>query len=144
MTELLRDRLFATLIVLLAVAGLLVSQVYSADTALFPRALCSLLLILALTLLWRSFTSSQPTPGNVAITAWGSALLVIAAVIAWVAGVMLFNIELATLLFCLVSLRVLGLRDWWWTWNTAAGLMLFVHLLFFRLLDVTRPDSWLF
>ena len=139
MSPLVLDRIFAVFIFLLALSLFVLSLNYDSPSSLFPRALCFLLLGLSvLQLLSGGATDSSCT----SIITYKSAAFITGAVLFWVVMVFLVNIELATLLLTFASLRILGMRSWLWNWNIAAGLMLLVHLLFFKVLDVARPESW--
>lgn len=149
-----RDDSFSLLTLLLAIVCMIVAFQYPADSSGFPRAVATLLMLLAATDLIRSAAARRRPRhdssdfGNDADAGdrrhWTAALLVFASAPAYVLLASLFDFEIATFVYLAAGMFALGERKPWLIVSVSVGVMLVVKGLFFVLLDVTRTSTLIF
>ena len=146
-----RKSSFSLVTLLLGVSCTIIALTYSADSSGFPRAVAILLVILAAADLLRT-GGSEPGSAEVdsSLASGGDwqyhlvALLVFASAPVYVGLTMLFDFEVATFVYLVVGMYVLGIRNALLVVAVSTGVLLAVKGLFFVLLDVTRASTLIF
>ncbi len=149
-----RDDSFSLLTLLLAIVCMIVAFQYPADSSGFPRAVATLLMLLAASDLIRSAAARRKPKDhhgqfeNDATASdrrhWTAALLVFASAPAYVLLARLFDFEIATFVYLAAGMFALGERKPLLIVSVSVGVMVVVKGLFFVLLDVTRTSTLIF
>lgn len=142
-----RNVVFSLLVLLVSVTAGWVAFSYSSDSSWFPRVLSVFLGLMATILLVRSLETAnvddadyfdgQAAPAR-------AAAIVFAAVILYALAIQFVNFEIVNFLFLVAAMYVLGQKNPMVIVSVATVTMLLVKLLFFVLLDVSRPQGLLF
>ncbi len=140
-----RNIVFALLVLLVSVTAGAVAFSYPSDSSWFPRVLSVFLGLMAMVLLVRirkvadeaDFFSGQ------ASQVWAAAIVFVAAVL-YTLVIQFVSFEIANFLFLVVTMYLLGQRNPIVIASVASVTMLLIKLLFFVLLDVSRPQGLLF
>lgn len=151
MTNFIRNSLFSLLTLLLGVGCLAVALQYSAESSGFPRAVALFLIILATADLIRTaqartvaVDASEEVPPGDGRKYVIAALIVFLSAPAYVVLARLFDFEIATFVYLVVTMFLLGLRRPVLIVAVSIGVLLIVKGLFFVLLDVTRSSTLIF
>lgn len=159
MESTLNSRLFSICILLVMFPAAYVAFGYAADSSWFPRILIIFLILMAFLLLARSggfktaTTSDKPLPdteSNDQLPATQqsdqlkAAGLVLGSLIMYIAAIKLVNFEIASYLFMVVSMWVLGNRNPVLIAIVATAVMVLLKVVFFIFLDISRPSSLFF
>ena len=142
-----RDIVFSLLILLISVTAGWVAFGYAADSSRFPRVLSVFLGLMALLLLVRSRRTlneigTESLRGQ--LSRGRAAIIVFAAAILYALAIQIISFEIANYLFLVATMYLLGQRNPVVIVSIATATMLLVKLLFFFLLDVSRPQTLLF
>lgn len=142
-----RDIVFSLLILLISVTAGWVAFGYAVDSSRFPRVLSVFLGLMALLLLVRS----RRTPNEIGteslreqLSRGRAAIIVFAAAVLYALAIQIISFEIANYLFLVATMYLLGQRNPVVIVSIATATMLLVKLLFFFLLDVSRPQTLLF
>ena len=158
MNEFQRTVWFSSLVFLLALVFAVVSFGYPADSSAFPRAISTILALLAgadLVRSLRGWNNVRHAPGDSSPDAETSAsldrgrhlrtaLLVFVSAPLYIGMVQVFDFEIATFVYLLTGMFVLGVRNPILVVVISVSVMLIVKVLFFVLLDVSRTTTILF
>ncbi len=155
-----KDKLFAIGTICVALLFGTVAFGYPFESSYFPRVLAVFVGLMATVLLIRvrlvketaSARSSEagipPQDNNEQQKDWigqlKAAFITFAAILAYAAGIMIVNYEIATLAFLTILMLVLGYRNVTWIVVTAVGMTLLLYGVFFNFLAVARPISLFF
>ena len=142
-----RDTVFSLLVLLLSVTVGWVAFGYPSDSSWFPRVLSVFLGLMAMFLLAGSrkivnadgpdFFDSQVAQVRVAAAVFGAAVL-------YALAIQLLDFEVVNYVFLVAAMYLLGQRNPIVIAGVATATMLLIKLLFFVLLDVSRPQGLLF
>ncbi len=140
-----RDSIFCALALLAAVAIGVVSFGYSLQSSYFPRLLAVLMGALAIGLWLRvskgpAEAASEAQPAVIRAEVLGFAK-VTAAVLVYVAAIQLTGYAIATILFLLAMMLLLGERSFLRLALVASSVTATLYYLFFIFLGVTPPES---
>ncbi len=135
-----KDRAFATLTIVIAIASGTVAFGYAAESAWFPRVLSVFIGMVGALLLWNS-RASNDTGYNLNVK---TALVVFASCVVYAIAIQYVSFEIVNYVFLVAAMYLLGQRNPWVIVAVATGTMLLVKLLFFVMLDVARPVGVLF
>ena len=142
-----RDVIFSLLILLISVTAGWAAFGYAADSSRFPRVLSVFLGLMALLLLVRSLRTSNAI-GTVSLSRQLSqgkaAIIIFAAAVLYALAIQIVSFEIANYLFLVAMMYLLGQRNPVVIVSIATATMLLVKLLFFFLLDVSRPQTLFF
>ena len=138
---------FSVLVLLVSVTAGSVAFSYPADSSWFPRVLSVFLGLMAIVLLLNSRKTTNAKKAS-SIDAQASqikaAALVFVAAAVYALAIKFVSFEIANFLFLVSAMYVLGQRSPIVIASVATVTMLLVKLLFFVLLDVSRPQALLF
>lgn len=136
---------FPIIALAIALVCTVVSFAYPADSSGFPRVMSVLLLVLAVMELLKVFRAGNVFELKQEQTAqWRAALLVFASAPFYIALARLFDFEIATYVYLLSGMLVLGVRRPVTVVVVSISTLLIVKVLFFTLLDVTRAPTVFF
>ena len=147
MPALTRNIVFSVLVLLVSVTAGSVAFAYPADSSWFPRVLSVFLALMAIVLM---ISSNGSTKAEDASLYRGQASQLIYAASVFVAAVLyaiaiqFLSFEIANFLFLVAAMYLLGQRNPIVIAAVATVTMLLVKLLFFVLLDVSRPQGLLY
>lgn len=154
MKSFIRDNSFSLLTLVLSVTCVAVAFQYPADSSGFPRAIAIFLMTLSIADLVRKTSARRHSDqvlkvsdGDMASSGrqYTSAVLIVSlSAPAYVALVKLFDFEIATFVFLVAGMLLLGIRKPVLIVSVAIGVLIAVKLLFFVLLDVTRSSTLIF
>ncbi len=142
-----RNVTFSLLVLLVSVTAGSVAFGYPADSSWFPRTLSVFLGLMATVL----FLSSRKTANTAdadgfggQVSQAGAAAFVFIAAALYAVAIQFLSFEIANFLFLVMAMYMLGQRDPIVIATVATVTMLLIKLLFFVLLDVSRPQGLLF
>ncbi len=142
-----RNVAFSLLVLLVSVTAGSVAFGYPADSSWFPRTLSVFLGLMAIVL----FLSSRKTTNKADADVFGgqdsqagAAAFVFIAAALYAVAIQFLSFEIANFLFLVMAMYMLGQRDPIVIATVATVTMLLIKLLFFVLLDVSRPQGLLF
>ena len=142
-----RDVAFSVLMLLVSVSAGSVALGYPADSSWFPRVLSVFLGLMAIVLLVGSIRTKN-ADGAGAIDGQAShvkaAAVVFIAAVVYALAIQFLSFEIANFLFLVAAMYLLGQRNPIVIASVATVTMLLVKLMFFVLLDVSRPQGLLF
>ena len=140
-----RNIVFALLVLLVSVTAGAVAFSYPSDSSWFPRVLSVFLGLMAMVLLVRIRRAADEADffSGQASQVWAAAIVFVAAVL-YTLVIQFVSFEIANFLFLVVAMYLLGQRNPIVIASVASVTMLLIKLLFFVLLDVSRPQGLLF
>ncbi len=140
-----RNIVFALLVLLVSVTAGAVAFSYPSDSSWFPRVLSFFLGLMAMVLLVRIRKAADEADffSGQASQVWAAAIVFVAAVL-YTLVIQFVSFEIANFLFLVVAMYLLGQRNPIVIASVASVTMLLIKLLFFVLLDVSRPQGLLF
>ncbi len=140
-----RNIVFALLVLLVSVTAGAVAFSYPSDSSWFPRVLSVFLGLMAMVLLVRIRKEADEADffSGQASQVWAAAIVFVAAVL-YTLVIQFVSFEIANFLFLVVTMYLLGQRNPIVIASVASVTMLLIKLLFFVLLDVSRPQGLLF
>lgn len=147
MPALIRNVVFSVLVLLVSVTAGSVAFAYPADSSWFPRVLSVFLALMAIVLMISSRGSTDAEDASLyrsQASQLNYAALVIVAAVLYAIAIQFLSFEIANFLFLIAAMYVLGQRNPIVIAGVATVTMLLVKLLFFVLLDVSRPQGLLF
>ncbi|MCH8060449.1 MAG: tripartite tricarboxylate transporter TctB family protein [Proteobacteria bacterium] len=137
-----RDIVLSMLVLLVSVTAGWVAFHYPSDSSWFPRVLTVFLGLMALFLLVRSLKTTGDVDMFDGQAAQARAAgIVFAAAILYALSIQFVSFEFANFLFLVVMMYVLGQRNPIVIACVATVAMLLIKLLFFVMLDVSRPPG---
>ncbi len=142
-----RDVVFSMLVLLGSVTAGWIAFNYPADSSWFPRTLSVFLGLMAIVLFLSSRKTANIADANVfggQVSQAGAAAFVFIAAALYAVGIQFLSFEIANYLFLVMAMYMLGQRDPIVIATVATVTMLLIKLLFFVLLDVSRPQGVLF
>ncbi len=142
-----RDVIFSMLVLLGSITAGWVAFNYPADSSWFPRVLSVFLGLMAIVLILRSRKAAEVSDvvWTEAQTAQArAAAIVFAATVLYALTIQFVSFEIANFLFLVTAMYVLGQRNPIVIAGVATMTMLLIKMLFFILLDVSRPQTLLF
>ena len=145
-----REDTFSLFTLLFSIVCMIVAFQYPADSSGFPRAIATLLMLLAVSDIIRAAVARRKTKRDTTVTAtidrrnWSAALLVLASAPIYVLLARLFDFEIATFVYLAAGMYMLGDRNPILIVSVSVGVMIAVKALFFVLLDVTRTSTLIF
>ena len=132
---------------LLGSVCLFVALQYSAESSAFPRAISVFIILLAASDLIKSARTGSFILRDGEVDEpiqWRAVLLVFCSAPAFIVLVKLFDFEIATFVYLVVTMVLLGVRNPFLACGVSLGVLLIVKVLFFWLLDVTRTSTLIF
>ncbi len=142
-----RNVAFSLLVLLVSVTAGSVAFGYPADSSWFPRTLSVFLGLMAIVLFLSSRKTANTADADVfggQVSQAGAAAFVFIAAALYAVAIQFLSFEIANFLFLVMAMYVLGQRDPIVIATVATVTMLLIKLLFFVLLDVSRPQGVLF
>ena len=142
-----RDTVFSVLVLLVSVTAGWVAFSYPSESSWFPRVTAVFLGIMAIVLLARSRVVANVEDTDCfdeQLLQLRTAASVFVAAIAYALAIQIVSFEIANYLFLVVAMYLLGQRNPIVITGVATATMLLIKLLFFVLLDVSRPQGLLF
>lgn len=141
-----RNIVFSLLVLLVSVTAGWVAFSYPSDSSWFPRVLSVFLGLMAMVLLVRSRKVAVADDADFfdgqASQARAAAMVFVAAVL-YALAIQIVSFEIANFLFLVAAMYLLGQRNPVVIASVATATMLLIKLLFFVLLDVSRPQGLL-
>ena len=154
MKSFVRDNSFSLLTLALSATCVVVAFQYPADSSGFPRAIAIFLMTLSIADLIRKHSVRRHSDqvlkfsdGNTITSGpqyTTAVLMVLISAPVYVALVKLFDFEIATFVFLVAGMMLLGIRKPVLIVSVAIGVLIAVKVLFFVLLDVTRSSTLIF
>ena len=144
MSTFVRSNLFSIITLLLGGVCLMAALQYSAASSAFPRAISIFIMLLAASDLIKSARTGRLIAQDEMVdepTQWRAVLLVFCSAPAFVVLVKLFDFEIATFVYLVVTMVLLGVRNPFLACGVSLSVLLTVKVLFFWLLDVTRTST---
>ncbi len=142
-----RDVVFSMLVFLGSITAGWVAFNYAADSSWFPRVLSVFLGLMAIVLFLRSRNAAEVSDVDWSDTRAPqarAAAVVFAATVLYALAIQFVSFEIANFLFLVAAMYLLGQRNPIVIAGVATVTMLLIKLLFFVLLDVSRPQALLF
>ncbi len=142
-----RDVIFSMLVLLGSITAGWVAFNYPADSSWFPRVLSVFLGLMAMVLFLRSRKAAEVSDvigSDAQALQARSAAIVFAATVLYAVTIQFVSFEVANFLFLVAAMYLLGQRNPIVIAGVATVTMLLIKLLFFVLLDVSRPQALLF
>ena len=142
-----RNVAFSMLVLLVSVTAGWVAFGYPSDSSWFPRTLSVFLGLMAIVPFLSSRKTANTADADVfggQVSQAGAAAFVFIAAALYAVAIQFLSFEIANFLFLVMAMYMLGQRDPIVIATVATVTMLLIKLLFFVLLDVSRPQGLLF
>ncbi len=142
-----RNVAFSLLVLLVSVTAGSVAFGYPSDSSWCPRTLSVFLGLMAIVLFLSSRKTANKADADVfggQVSQAGAAAFVFIAAALYAVAIQFLSFEIANFLFLIMAMYMLGQRDPIVIATVATVTMLLIKLLFFVLLDVSRPQGLLF
>lgn len=144
MTTTTRDTIFAALALGLALVIGVTAFGYPVGSSYFPRSLAVFIGVMSVIYgfrVWRGGAGAEPVTG----VGTGAAFVTFTAIAVCALGIRVTGYEVTTFLFLFGLILTLGGRQWLvGALAVAAGATAALHVIFFVLLGVARPESFFF